>query len=87
MRSSLAWCLEPMYCERESREQIRNGGAHDAGSYIRRTQIRQNFARILEKAPTLKAAGLTGPAIAEELGVSVDSVYRALREAGCGKGK
>ncbi len=87
MKSSLAWCLEPMYCERESREPLRNGGAHDAGSYIRRTQIRQNFARIREQAPTMKATGMTGPAIAAELGVSEWSVYRALREAGCGKGK
>jgi len=54
---------------------------------VRKTAVRQNYSRIMREAPNLKAQGMTGVMIAAQLGVSVDSVYRALREQGFRRGK
>ena len=77
MRSSLAWCLEPEWNEREP----------GSRSYVRKTAVRQNYSRIMREAPLLLAQGMTGVMIAAELGVSADSVWRALREQGFRRGK
>lgn len=81
MRSSLAWCLEPQWCEREAPP---IPGSHRKGAYIRKTKVLENFARIKEEAYALKMQGLTGREIAFRLGVGRDSVYEALRQQGQG---
>ncbi len=78
MRSSLAWCLEPQWYE---------PGQRPKAAKPRVSTVHDTFARVRLEAPTLKAQGLTGPQIAERLGVSRDTVYAALRAAGCGRAK
>lgn len=74
MKSSMAWCLEPTYCEREYRPRLDNS--------VRKSGIKQNFERVCREAANLHTQGLSGAEIARRLGVSTDCVYRALRISG-----
>ncbi len=80
MRSSLAWCLEPEWAHVE-RPKL---GSHRTGMYVRKTNVKENFERLLVEAPRLKREGLTGKQIAFRLGASRDATYKALRMAGLG---